>query len=186
MLREEASQIARPQNADFISDIPALSSNDTEIPSNLVEFIDEIQLLFAGDLNPVAPKAQKKVPIPVGLNLDEWINPPPEDDSSSSSEDEKTDLFVSNSTANYNNSAKTSEPKIELSDGEIDRIRQARKQEESMNPHYLKSSNKPSHKQYDANDDGCEDIPIAEIALEIPLQIHCKNNFLFSLDYGCR
>ena len=27
---------------------------------------DEVQALFAGDLNPVAPKAQKKVPVPEG------------------------------------------------------------------------------------------------------------------------
>lgn len=28
------------------------------------------------ELNPVAPKAQKKVPIPEGLDLDAWINEP--------------------------------------------------------------------------------------------------------------
>ena len=27
---------------------------------------DELLVLFAGDLNPVAPKAQKKVPVPKG------------------------------------------------------------------------------------------------------------------------
>ena len=27
---------------------------------------DELKNLFAGDLNPVAPKAQKKVPVPAG------------------------------------------------------------------------------------------------------------------------
>lgn len=35
-----------------------------------------IQLLYAGELNPVAPQAQKKVPVPEGLNLDAWINEP--------------------------------------------------------------------------------------------------------------
>ena len=37
----------------------------------------EIAQLFEGDLNPVAPKAQKKVPVPEGLNLDKWINKKP-------------------------------------------------------------------------------------------------------------
>lgn len=38
----------------------------------------DISSLFAEPLNPVAPKAQKKVPIPEGLNLDQWINEPPD------------------------------------------------------------------------------------------------------------
>lgn len=33
-------------------------------------------LFFIYELNPVAPKAQKKVPIPDGLDLDAWINAP--------------------------------------------------------------------------------------------------------------
>ncbi|RUP48600.1 adaptor-related protein complex 3 delta 1 subunit, partial [Jimgerdemannia flammicorona] len=33
-------------------------------------------LFFSYELNPVAPKAQKKVPIPEGLDLDAWINDP--------------------------------------------------------------------------------------------------------------
>uniref|UniRef100_A0A8C6Q5F6 AP-3 complex subunit delta-1 n=1 Tax=Nothobranchius furzeri TaxID=105023 RepID=A0A8C6Q5F6_NOTFU len=42
-----------------------------------VEVSEEVCALFAGELNPVAPKAQKKVPIPDGLDLDAWINEPP-------------------------------------------------------------------------------------------------------------
>lgn len=75
-----------------------------------VEVAEEVAALFAGELNPVAPKAQKKVPVPEGsvpaaappppfrpgpalnrhvvpsLDLDAWINEPP---SESESEDEK-------------------------------------------------------------------------------------------------
>ncbi|KAG9351280.1 hypothetical protein JZ751_025172 [Albula glossodonta] len=51
-----------------------------------VEVAEEVTALFAGELNPVAPKAQKKVPVPEGLDLDAWINEPP---SESESEDEK-------------------------------------------------------------------------------------------------
>jgi len=42
---------------------------------------DEVENLYAGELNPVAPKAQKKVPVPEGLDLDKWINEAPEDSS---------------------------------------------------------------------------------------------------------
>lgn len=70
--------------------------DDTQsIPIGAIEIVQEMAVLFAGDLNPVAPKAQKKVPLPDGLDLDEWINPPPAD-SSESSDEEQTDLFVAN------------------------------------------------------------------------------------------
>lgn len=36
-------------------------------PNNTIS--SELKLLFSGELNPVAPKAQKKVPIPEGLVL---------------------------------------------------------------------------------------------------------------------
>lgn len=42
--------------------------------------VSELWVLFEGALNPVAPKAQKKVPIPDGLDLDAWINDPPSED----------------------------------------------------------------------------------------------------------
>eukprot|EP00061_Rhincodon_typus_P014997 g42427.t1 len=47
--------------------------------------------LFAGELNPVAPKAQKKVPLPDGLDLDAWINDAP---SESSSDDENPKKMI--------------------------------------------------------------------------------------------
>lgn len=50
--------------------------------------------LFSGELNPVAPKAQKKVPVPEGLDLDAWINEPLEDSDSESDHDIKEGLFV--------------------------------------------------------------------------------------------
>ena len=52
---------------------------------NCVTLGSDLLSLFFGELNPVAPKAQKKVPLPEGLDLDEWINEPP----SSLSEDEE-------------------------------------------------------------------------------------------------
>jgi len=58
------------------------------------EELDEIALelasAFSSELNPVASKAQKKVPVPEGLDLDAWINDPP-----SESEDEEEDEFKS-------------------------------------------------------------------------------------------
>ena len=38
----------------------------TFFPSSGASVGDELAALFVGDLNPVAPKAQKKVPVPEG------------------------------------------------------------------------------------------------------------------------
>jgi hypothetical protein len=44
----------------------------------------EIVELFNGELNPVASKAQRKVPVPDDLDLDKWINEPPKEDDAAS------------------------------------------------------------------------------------------------------
>merc|ERR1719516_194681 len=51
-------------------------------------FVDEIKTFYAGELNPVGPKAQKKVPVPEGLDLDAWINEPEEEEESDEDEPE--------------------------------------------------------------------------------------------------
>ncbi|TPX33731.1 hypothetical protein SmJEL517_g03404 [Synchytrium microbalum] len=43
----------------------------------LPPIISELPQLFLGDFKPVNPKAQKRVPIPEGLDLDKWIHAPP-------------------------------------------------------------------------------------------------------------
>ncbi|KAF9180025.1 AP-3 complex subunit delta [Haplosporangium sp. Z 767] len=45
-------------------------------------------LFFNQELNPVAPKAQKKVPIPEGLDLESWIHEPVPEQVSESSDDD--------------------------------------------------------------------------------------------------
>ncbi|KAI5735013.1 hypothetical protein M8J77_013087 [Diaphorina citri] len=95
----------------------------------------DIGALFCGELNPVAPKAQKKVPLPEGLNLDEWINDPP---SSSSEEDndneDSQDIFIK---TDIENKPRQPEPTEE----QMNKMREARKQEQANNPHYLKPNN---------------------------------------------
>lgn len=85
-------------NQDLLNDM-AENVNETPInslPSDLGEMVAELKSLFEGDLMPVAPKAQRKVQIPEGLDLDEWINGPPSDSESSSGDEaeSKDGLFV--------------------------------------------------------------------------------------------
>ncbi|XP_037812496.1 AP-3 complex subunit delta isoform X1 [Lucilia sericata] len=172
-------------NIDFIgadSNETAAQLQPSPIPTLAIEIIQEMALLFAGELIPVAPKAQRKVPLPDGLDLDEWINPPPEDESSSSSNDEKEELFVS-SASHHDEAAARRRASEELTPEQIERQRMQRLIEQSNNPHYLKSS--PStpdvaskgrslssnNSQNNAEYDNIDDIPIAELSLDVPLKI---------------
>lgn len=157
------------------------------IPPMAIEIVQEMALLFAGELIPVAPKAQRKVPLPDGLDLDEWINaPPPDDASSTSSEHDKDDLFVSaahdgndvtggGGDGNGSHSGGKRRKSLELTPEQLERQRMARLIEQSNNPHYLKStpnsasaaignsSNNSNADQYD----NIDDIPITELPLDI-------------------
>ncbi|KAL6061399.1 AP-3 complex subunit delta-1 [Balamuthia mandrillaris] len=53
----------------------------TELRKQGRNITGEIVSIFAQPLNPVAPKAQRKVPVPAGLDLDQQINELPEEDS---------------------------------------------------------------------------------------------------------
>ena len=78
----------------------------------------ELANMFHGDLNPVAPKAQKKVQIPEGLDLDAWINTPPSSSSEDEEEDIKSgnDIFVKSSDKNLENVV------IEPTEEELERV----------------------------------------------------------------
>lgn len=92
-------------NQDLLNDVGgeengnSTTTTSSTLPSGLNELVQELKSLFEGDLIPVAPKAQRKVQLPDGLNLDEWINGPPSEASSSEdeAEDGKDGLFVSTS-----------------------------------------------------------------------------------------
>ncbi|KAK3755607.1 hypothetical protein QZH41_017603, partial [Actinostola sp. cb2023] len=77
---------------------------------------EEVCALFVGEMNPVAVKAQKKVPLPEGLDLDKWINEPL--DESSAEEDNEEDMFAGMNDSNVNMAAHFPE----LSEEEIDNI----------------------------------------------------------------
>ncbi|XP_061175521.1 AP-3 complex subunit delta-1-like isoform X2 [Saccostrea echinata] len=127
---------------------------------------DEVCGLFAGDLNPVAPKAQRKVPVPEGLDLDKWINEPLSE--SSSDEEPTTSIFAINhedSKAFYKEE-KRNVP--EPTEEELEKRREQRKIEQMHNPHYLRmdKKSKKSSKVEEA-----EESPVMQIDLSIPLHV---------------
>uniref|UniRef100_A0A452TKH9 AP-3 complex subunit delta-1 n=1 Tax=Ursus maritimus TaxID=29073 RepID=A0A452TKH9_URSMA len=115
-----------------------------------VPVAEEVSALFAGELNPVAPKAQKKVPVPEGLDLDAWINEPPSD---SESEDEKPKAIFHEEEPGSRRQTR----------------RKARKQEQANNPFYIKSSPSPQKRYQDMP--GVEHIPVVQIDLSVPLKV---------------
>uniref|UniRef100_H3BXA8 AP-3 complex subunit delta-1 n=1 Tax=Tetraodon nigroviridis TaxID=99883 RepID=H3BXA8_TETNG len=126
-----------------------------------VEVAEEVGALFAGELNPVAPKAQKKVPVPEGLDLDAWINEPP---SESESEDEQPRAIFAKEEPKHSRPRHT-----EVDEKELARRREARKQEQANNPFYIKSS--PSSQKVYQEPTGVEHIPVVQIDLTVPLKV---------------
>ncbi|UJR09107.1 hypothetical protein I4U23_013354 [Adineta vaga] len=107
--------------------------------------VNELSVLFDGVLNPVAAKAQRKVAVPNGLDLDAWINEPP-----SESEDESVGLFYENNEDSYNSNSYMNDTStyqktknyVEPTSDELEQQRESRKQSEKMNPFYLKDTKK--------------------------------------------
>ncbi|XP_037106387.1 AP-3 complex subunit delta-1 isoform X7 [Syngnathus acus] len=126
-----------------------------------VEVAEEVIALFAGELNPVAPKAQKKVPVPEGLDLDAWINEPP---SESESEDEQPKAIFTKEEPKHSRPRHT-----EVDEKELARRREARKQEQANNPFYIKAS--PSSQKVYQDASGVEHIPVVQIDLSVPLKV---------------
>ncbi|XP_015922470.1 AP-3 complex subunit delta-1 isoform X1 [Parasteatoda tepidariorum] len=121
----------------------------------------ELLSLFTGELNPVAPKAQKKVPVPDGLDLDAWINEPPSEDEGSYDEG-NSDTF-----GKFNNQLyvpKSNQKSTDLTEEDMEKCREARMFEQANNPHYLKASKKNTHVNAD-------DIPVVELDCKTPLNI---------------
>ncbi|XP_052256781.1 AP-3 complex subunit delta-1-like isoform X1 [Dreissena polymorpha] len=131
---------------------------------------EELAALFAGDLNPVAPKAQKKVPVPEGLDLDAWINDPP----SESSEDEDrpvgSSIFVTkdnNEGSFYHEAAKAKVP--DMTPEERTKAKEQRRVDQAHNPNYLKGDVKKSASNTSA--DGNLGNSVVELDLSIPLRV---------------
>ncbi|XP_075250046.1 AP-3 complex subunit delta-1-like isoform X2 [Convolutriloba macropyga] len=148
------------------------------------EIVEDFRLLFAEDLNPVAPRAQRKVPVPEGLDLDEWINAPP----SSSEEDDvpgAASTFVDDrhyGAASGNRAVSSdanlgifSKPK-EVTEEDLARAREEREKYVSNNMYYLKSSNassktsSPPGKKMSGSKQGGQ-APESSIAAELDLKL---------------
>lgn len=103
-----------------------VEQNGTEtpmMPQELSELLEELKSLFEGDLMPVAQKAQRKVQLPDGLDLEEWINGPPSESEDSSDEESKNDgLFVNTVAGNENEAGSSRKDSFEVTPEEMEKV----------------------------------------------------------------
>ena len=130
-------------------------------------FVQEMKTFFTGELNPVGPKAQKKVPVPEGLDLDAWINEPQED--SEEEEDEEEDERAGGDVFVKEDKEAARRKVVEPSEEELEASRQARLNYQSANPNYLKDATPKASPSRGAS--RVAEIPIQEIDLDVPLHI---------------
>ncbi|KAM7534913.1 hypothetical protein Aperf_G00000114806 [Anoplocephala perfoliata] len=154
------SESSKKLNGDLESEqLPSSAVDD--LLRGLHALIYELSSLFEGELNPVAPKAQRKVPVPEGLDLDAWINeplPPPTSSHQLSSEGVFTSAKVAASKKSKKREKKESTfnvkssddgiftgmlepagPKpVKLTQAELEDMRRQRLLLQESNPHYLK------------------------------------------------
>lgn len=126
---------------------------------------EEVSCLFAGELNPVASKAQKKVPVPEGLDLDKWINEPPSD----SSDDDYQPKNIFTTTEERSGYQQTEKPFYQPTEEELEKRREERKNEQAMNPHYLKGEIKSKALESYVGD--VSSIPIKSLDISTALSI---------------
>ncbi|CAG9831105.1 unnamed protein product [Diabrotica balteata] len=131
---------------------------------NTLLIADELESLFCGELNPVAPKAQRKVPVPDGLDLDAWINEPVDESESDSEPEMVENLFVKSERTRPSYQPEPTEEEMKKS-------REARKYEQQNNPHYLKSNDSIERNGNSNGNEHFDSIPIAELNLNVPLKM---------------
>lgn len=135
----------------------------------------DVSALFAEELLPVAPQAQKKVPVPEGLDLDKWINEPLSDDDDSDVVEDSKPFFSDDKGSNkasYQQSQNQSNVNkyVDPDPEELEKAREIRKMFEEGNPHYLKMGS-PSSKSQDQNGVAVDDIPVKELDFSVSLQL---------------
>ncbi|KAI9497642.1 adaptin N terminal region-domain-containing protein [Zychaea mexicana] len=170
----------RACNAQAIFDIvlAAISQDLTSEQAPLV--LQGLPALFSlYELNPVAPKAQRKVPVPDDLDLDVWINEPlPDlvDDSESeiaSLESPSIDVDTHATTSTKKKKKKSRSKRYDEDDSEDDedkeRRRAARLEALRNDPYYIMSDKSEKQKQQakllDLEED-VDSIPIVKLSID--------------------
>ncbi|KAG1234783.1 hypothetical protein G6F35_001073 [Rhizopus arrhizus] len=126
-------------------------------------------LFFIYELNPVAPKAQSKVPVPEGLDLDAWINDPlpdlVQDFESDASLDDSSKYEKVNKISKKKKKSKAKDDYSSEDEAEKERRRIARREARKNDPYYIMADNKKGSRSVDF-DKELDSIPVVELNIE--------------------
>ncbi|KAJ5070620.1 ap-3 complex subunit delta-1 [Anaeramoeba ignava] len=106
------------------------------------DIASEFKKIFTEELNPVAPRAQRKVPIPQGLDLDAWINEPPKEESDHEDDYDEDDFFGEKKEKKEKKPKLSKKERRKLKKEEKERQKREREEREEQrrnNPFYLKT-----------------------------------------------
>ncbi|ORE22376.1 hypothetical protein BCV71DRAFT_193160 [Rhizopus microsporus] len=120
------------------------------------------KLFFLYELNPVAPKAQSKVPIPEGLDLDTWINEPLPDlvqDAESDGSFEEASKYEKVGKSSRKKKSKSKGYESSEDEAEKERRRAARREARKNDPYYIMADDKKGLIDVDS-------IPVVELNVE--------------------
>ncbi|KAI7867159.1 adaptin N terminal region-domain-containing protein [Spinellus fusiger] len=126
------------------------------------------ELFFVYELNPVAPKAQKKVPVPEGLDLEAWIYEPLPDliaDHDSDNASTET-LFESMHKPKSKKKSKKNKAHNEEDEEEKIKRRAACMEARRNDPYYISMKNPEQTKSKLVEQEDVDLIPIVELSLE--------------------
>ncbi|KAK9762593.1 AP-3 complex subunit delta [Basidiobolus ranarum] len=135
-------------------------STFTDKPSSI--FLDLSELFFSAELNPVAPKAQRKVPVPEGLDIDEWINEPLLESES----EEEVDEYSENGFFGESGHTSSKKKQVPISENpEIQEKRRAQRVAKMRNDPFYISTEANSLPSSPVSDLDIDSIPIVELTL---------------------
>eukprot|EP01147_Barroeca_monosierra_P010115 gene10115-2281_t len=151
----------------------------------------ELALMYSGDLNPVAPRAQKKVPLPENIDLDKWINSPPESDDEEAAS--SGDLFSQSLFGGMSDKSSLQASRIESEDeDDLHERRQQRLAAQASNPYHLggysglsvSKVSQPQMSSLQFSQDDIDSIPVKTLDLgpSIRLDVAPPGSLLVDLD----
>ncbi|KAG0024588.1 AP-3 complex subunit delta [Entomortierella chlamydospora] len=136
-------------------------------------------LFFNQELNPVAPKAQKKVPVPEGLDLETWIHEPIPEPEPESSED---DDFLNENNSSYGygwsgegdvtgkskkkgKKGRDQEDSKESAESKAKR-KAERRERQKHDPYYIGGNESPKSQKKGQDDLDVDSIPIVQLNMD--------------------